>query len=218
MKLAVLSDTHGLLRQEVMDHLTGVDAILHGGDVNNQGIVDTLASVAPLYVVRGNNDREWAESLPAFIDVALSGARIYMTHKKRDLPKDLSPYDLVVYGHSHRYECTSEGAVTLLNPGACGPRRFNQPVTMAHVTILPQEGRPRIAVRRIDIENGPKRPRVPDLRGVVETVMRETARGRPAVEIAKRYGVAIDLVEQIARLYVTHPGVTAEGILGKMGV
>ena len=58
MKLAVLSDTHGLLRQEVLNHLSPApDAILHGGDINNQGILDTLASIASVYVVRGNNDK-----------------------------------------------------------------------------------------------------------------------------------------------------------------
>lgn len=34
MKLAVLSDTHGLLRQEVLNYTQGCDAILHGGDIN----------------------------------------------------------------------------------------------------------------------------------------------------------------------------------------
>ena len=46
MKLAILSDTHGLLRQEVVERLAGCDAILHGGDINNQGILDTLATIA----------------------------------------------------------------------------------------------------------------------------------------------------------------------------
>ena len=88
MKLGILSDTHGLLRQEVLDHLQGCDAILHGGDINNQGILHTLGSIAPVYVVRGNNDKEWAESLPLLLDFDLAGKRIYMTHKRRDLPAD----------------------------------------------------------------------------------------------------------------------------------
>ena len=214
MKIGVLSDTHGLLRQEVLDHLSGVDAILHGGDINNEGILLTLRSVAPVYVVRGNNDREWAEDIPLFLDFSLAGLKIYMTHKKRDLPADLSGYDLAVFGHSHKYEAYRTGKTLCLNPGSCGPRRFNQAITLAMLDI---EGG-KITVTRIDIpnQNTPKMRLGADIKSQIETVMKETQRGRPAFEIAERRGWDAELVEQIARLYVTHPGVTAEGIMGKM--
>ena len=104
MKIGILSDTHGLLRPEVLQALDGCAAILHGGDINRQEIIDRLEQIAPVYAVRGNNDKEWAEHLPLFLDFWLLGLHIYMTHKKKDLPKDLSSYDMVVYGHSHRYE------------------------------------------------------------------------------------------------------------------
>ena len=48
--------------------------------------------------------------------------------------------------------------------------------------------------------------------------MQETAKGRGPEEIAARYGMDAVLAEQIARLYVTHPGVTADGIMTKMGL
>ena len=217
MKIGVLSDTHGLLRQEALDHLFDSDAILHGGDINNRGILMTLEGIAPVYVVRGNNDKEWAEDIPLYLDFTLAGLHIYMTHKKRDLPADLSPYDLVVYGHSHKYEEIRQGKTVLLNPGSCGPRRFNQAITLAVVTTSPER---QIDVKRIDIahHNTPKMRIGADLRSQIETVMKETAKGRPAVEIASRRGWDVTLVEQIARLYVTHPGVDADGIMGKMGV
>ena len=217
MKIGVLSDTHGLLRQEVIDHLSGSDAIFHGGDINNQGILMTLEGIAPVYVVRGNNDKEWAEAIPLYLDFTLGGLRLYMTHKKRDLPADLSPYDLVIYGHSHKYEEIRRENTILLNPGSCGPRRFNQAITLAIVTITPQG---RIEVKRIDIahHNMPGMRIGANLKSQIETVMRETAKGRPAAEIAARRGWDVALVEQIARLYVTHPGVDADGIMGKMGV
>ena len=220
MKLGILSDTHGLLRQEVLDRLAGCDAILHGGDINNQGILDTLASVAPVYAVRGNNDREWAASLPEALALELGGARLYMTHKKKDLPDGMDGYDLVVVGHSHRYELQRLGGTLLINPGSCGPRCFNQAITMALAEITPSPaGRPRIAITRIDIEHqGPRRRISGDLKSQIETVIRETAKGRPAVDIAARRGWDVALVEQIARLYVTHPGVDADGIMAKMGL
>ena len=217
MKIGVLSDTHGLLRPEALAALEGCEAILHGGDINRQDILDALERVAPVHVVRGNNDREWAEHLPPFLDFRLAGLRVYMTHRKKDLPANLSAYDLVVCGHSHRYEESRSGGTLLLNPGSCGPRRFNQPITLAVLEVSGKE----IAVRRVDIPHQGRAvaaPKAADMRTQIETVMKETQRGRGPSEIAGRHGWDAALVEQIARLYVTHPGVTADGIMGKMGL
>ena len=88
MKLAILSDTHGLLRPEVLEQLKTVDAILHGGDINKQSIVEQLEQYAPLYVVRGNNDREWAEAIPHDLTVTLGGVTFYMVHSyERQIPR-----------------------------------------------------------------------------------------------------------------------------------
>ena len=130
MKLAILSDTHGLLRPEVAEHLKTADAILHGGDVNKQGIVDQLERYAPLYVVRGNNDKEWAEQLPHDLTVTLGGVTFYLVHNKKEVPADLTGIDAVVFGHSHKYLLEERDGVLWLNPGSCGPRRFHQEITM----------------------------------------------------------------------------------------
>lgn len=142
MKAGILSDTHDLLRPEVIDALQGCDYILHAGDISSQRILDRLEQIAPVKVVRGNNDKEWAEHLPLFLDFELGGLLIFMTHKKKDLPKDLTAYDLVICGHTHQYaevwQTPAAGNRTLLfNPGSCGPRRFNQPITMAILSIDP---------------------------------------------------------------------------------
>ena len=130
MKLAILSDTHGLLRPEVTEQLKNVDAILHGGDINKQSIVDALEQYAPLYVVRGNNDKEWAQHIPHNRTVALGGLVFFLVHNQKDVPADLSGVDVVVFGHSHKYSQTEKGGVLWLNPGSCGPRRFHQEITM----------------------------------------------------------------------------------------
>ena len=140
MKIGVISDTHDLLRPEVLDRLQGCGLILHGGDISSRRILDRLEQIAPVKAVRGNNDKEWAESLPAFLDFELGGLRICMTHRKKDLPQDLSAYDLAVFGHSHKYEASwlapaGKQRTLLLNPGSCGPRRFVQPITMAVLTV-----------------------------------------------------------------------------------
>ena len=130
MKLAILSDTHGLLRPEVAEHLKTADAILHGGDVNKPGIVDQLERYAPLYVVRGNNDKEWAEQLHHDLTVTLGGVTFYLVHNKKEVPADLTGIDAVVFGHSHKYLLEERDGVLWLNPGSCGPRRFHQEITM----------------------------------------------------------------------------------------
>lgn len=130
MKLAILSDTHGLLRPEVVEHLKAADAILHGGDINRQSIVDELRQYAPLHIVRGNNDKEWAEAIPHDLTVTLGGVTFYMVHNKKGVPADLSGVDVVVFGHSHKYAQEEKGGILWLNPGSCGPRRFHQEITM----------------------------------------------------------------------------------------
>lgn len=130
MKLAILSDTHGLLRPEVTEQLKTADVILHGGDINKQSIVDELRQYAPLYVVRGNNDKAWAETIPHDLTVTLDGVTFYMIHNKKELPANLAGVDVVVFGHSHKYVQEEKDGILWLNPGSCGPRRFHQEITM----------------------------------------------------------------------------------------
>lgn len=135
MKLAILSDTHGLLRPAVLELLRSADTILHAGDINSQAIVDQLSSLAPLYVVRGNNDKEWAAAIPHDLTVTLDGVRFYMVHNKKDVPADLTGADVVVFGHSHKYSEERRGDVLWLNPGSCGPRRFHQEITLMRAQV-----------------------------------------------------------------------------------
>ena len=217
MKIGIISDTHGFLRPEVIEALEGCDAILHGGDITGPEILEKLGEIAPVYVVRGNGDREWAEHIPVFLDFELAGLRVYMAHRKKDLPPDVSVYDLVVFGHSHKYEENRLGKTLLLNPGSCGPRRFNRAITMAAAEINDRS----IEVKRIDIPQRTagilSKSGSADLKKQIEVVIKETQKNRSPEAIADRYGYDKDLTEQIARLYLTHPGVTADGIMTKMG-
>ena len=147
MKLAILSDTHGLLRPEVVEQLKTADAILHGGDINKQSIVDQLRQYAPLYVVRGNNDKEWAEDIPHDLTITLDGVTFYMVHNKKELPATLNGVDVVVFGHSHKYMQEKKDGILWLNPGSCGPRRFHQEITMMMAELADGE----IRVEKISI-------------------------------------------------------------------
>lgn len=147
MKLAILSDTHGLLRPQVVEHLKTADAILHGGDINKPAIVEQLQQYAPLYIVRGNNDKEWAEGIPHNLTVTLEGITFFMVHNKKEVPADLSGVNVVVFGHSHKYVQEEKDGLLWLNPGSCGPRRFHQEITMMMVKI--EDGT--IQVEKIEI-------------------------------------------------------------------
>lgn len=147
MKLVILSDTHGLLRPQVTACLNHADAILHGGDINRPAILEELRRYAPLYVVRGNNDKEWAEDLPHHLTVTLGGVRFCMVHNKKELPADLDGVDAVVFGHSHRYVQQEKDGRLWLNPGSCGPRRFDQEITL----MLAEVDGGRIRVEKVTI-------------------------------------------------------------------
>ena len=135
MNLIILSDTHGLLRPAVLELLQTADAILHAGDINSQAVVDKLSSFAPLYVVRGNNDKDWAGAIPHDLTVTLEGVRFYMVHNKKDVPAVLTGADVVVFGHSHKYSEERRGDMLWLNPGSCGPRRFHQEITLMRAEV-----------------------------------------------------------------------------------
>ena len=224
VRIGVLSDTHDLLRPEVTAALSGCARILHGGDIACLRILERLREIAPVEAVRGNNDKgEWAESLPWFLETDAVGLRVFMTHKRKDLPGDTGRYDLVIFGHSHRYssewrEAPGGRRTLLLNPGSCGPRRFGQPATLALLTVE-KDGFDARCVRLPD-SPGDRGPALPagDMRQTVRTVVRETQRGRTVGDIARRCGLEEALVEQIARLYLTHPGVDEDGILNRMGL
>lgn len=130
MRLALLSDTHGLLRPAVVEYLQSADAILHSGDINRPEIVETLRQYAPLYIVRGNNDKEWAAALPHDLTVTLGGVTFFLVHNKKEVPAGLSGVDVVLFGHSHKYLQEERDGRLWLNPGSCGPRRFHQEITM----------------------------------------------------------------------------------------
>lgn len=147
MKLAILSDTHGLLRPAVAEYLKTADVILHGGDINRPDLVEALRRYAPLYVVRGNNDKEWAEALPHDLTVTLEGVTFFMVHNKKEAAADLTGVDVVVFGHSHKYLQEERDGVLWLNPGSCGPRRFHQEITMMMAEV--QDGK--ITVEKITI-------------------------------------------------------------------
>ena len=88
-KIGIISDTHGLLRPEILGILKGCDCIIHAGDVNKPEILDTLRMMGSIYVVRGNNDKDWAEGMAKTLHFTIEGVKFFMTHNKKDVDWDL---------------------------------------------------------------------------------------------------------------------------------
>jgi uncharacterized protein len=138
MKLGVIADTHGLLRPEVAPALKGVDSILHLGDVGKISILDELAKIAPVTAIRGNVDSDGpCAKLPETEVVLAGGSYIYMLHDLKTLHLDpaAAKFAAVLHGHTHVPNHYTRKGVLYFNPGSCGPRRFELPVTIGLLTI-----------------------------------------------------------------------------------
>jgi uncharacterized protein len=138
MKLGIVSDTHGLLRPEVLPALAGVDHILHLGDVGRASILADLAKIAPVTAIRGNVDREGqCAELPETEVVPAEGRYLYLLHDLNTLHLDpaAAEFAAVLFGHTHVPNFYRKKGVLYFNPGSCGPRRFELPVTVGLLTI-----------------------------------------------------------------------------------
>ena len=137
-RVGLISDTHGLLRQEAVEALRGSELIIHAGDVGKPEILDILRTLAPVVAVRGNVDTaDWAQVLPETAVAQAGGAMIYVLHDLNAL--DLNPraagFHIVVNGHTHKPVKYEREGVLYINPGSAGPRRFQLPVTVARLNL-----------------------------------------------------------------------------------
>ena len=138
IRVGLISDTHGLLRPQALAALQGSDFIVHGGDIGDAAILAALGAIAPVTVVRGNNDREaWAAAIPEadFLDAA--GVRVYAIHdlSQIDIEPVAAGVRVVVSGHSHKPKIEERGGVLYVNPGSAGPRRFSLPIAVAELVV-----------------------------------------------------------------------------------
>ena len=218
MKIAIISDTHSLLRDEVMEKIRECEIILHGGDITSKETMEAIEKLGRTYFVRGNADKDWAEDIPYEKEIEICGYRFYMVHKKSDIRKDLSGIDFVIYGHSHKYEERTDGNITYLNPGSCGPRRFTQPVTLMIMEI--DEKSRAWEIEKVDLspvlKKGAKLPPPKEMDIIIKNIVKDMNANKTVDKIAQRNRVDKALVEEILQIYTTHPGIDVDGILNRM--
>ena len=136
--IGLIADTHGLLRPEALNALSGVERIIHAGDIGSPHIIERLQRIAPVTAIRGNNDKgAWAAAIPETLELAVRGRKIHVLHDLAEL--EISPIAagiaVVVSGHSHKPRIEQRDGVLFVNPGSAGPRRFRLPVAVAKLYI-----------------------------------------------------------------------------------
>ena len=214
MKIAIISDTHGLLRPEVIEGIQSVDHIIHAGDIDKEEVLDQLEKIAPVTAVRGNADKEWAEHLPQKALLEFEGNKIYVIHNKGKITDNIADIPIIIYGHSHKYALDQKNGQTWFNPGCCGKRKPDQEVSYA---ILEIRGKNDFHFEKKTIKSDNTTKSLPkNIDSIISKAMKLADKGASYKEIAMKLKISEDLSEQICRMYFTHPGVDVAGILQRI--
>lgn len=136
MLIGVLADTHipsraKQLPEAVRRGLTGVNLILHAGDIFDLAVLRELEKIAPVTAVAGNGDPpELAEVLGRQKLFVLDGCSIGLIHgdgvkgtTRRRAQNAFPAADCIVFGHSHMPCNERENGLLLFNPGSPTDRR-----------------------------------------------------------------------------------------------
>lgn len=161
-----MADTHcpeflDRLPERVFEVLSGVDLILHAGDINGESTLAELARIAPVEAVRGDHDAELG-SLPAHRELRVDGRRIVLVHGNRSrwleepatflwtvslghywphrrlsasLRRRFPDADVIVHGHTHRALIDRSGGPIVFNPG--GVHQWTPATTAARLRLHP---------------------------------------------------------------------------------
>ena len=217
MRIAVIADTHGHLRGDLEDQIFSYDAVLHAGDFDTEDVYSHMSQrPTPFLCVRGNSDM-WARGgdLPESLSVEYEGVRIFMTHCVEDVSSYLrQPADVVICGHTHSYSKTFKDGTMYLNPGSLAKPRDG---AIGYCVLNLFDGH--FEEEHIRIEAAP--PRVSAQSGqpmdrLIRQVIKMSDKGSSVAEIAARLDEPPARVENIVRMYLTHPGISIDGIMERI--
>ncbi len=137
-RVGLISDTHGLLRPEAIAFPGGCDRIVHAGDICDPSTLTALRDIAPLVVVRGNNDRgDWADAIAIEEILRIEDVSLAVIHDVADLAARPLPagVSIVIHGHSHKPTVVARDGILYVNPGSASPRRFRLPISIGELRI-----------------------------------------------------------------------------------
>ena len=143
--VGLISDTHGLLRPEIPRIFSGVDLIVHAGDVGGGHVLEALGKIAAVEAVSGNVDDRSNPMLPRQRSLPVGKLILHVSHGDElghPTPERLlARYagDILVYGHTHTpLVFRDDHGRLVVNPGAAGPRRFKLEPTVARLSVVDQ--------------------------------------------------------------------------------
>ncbi len=147
MRIGVLSDTHGRLDPRVLHLFTGVEEIIHAGDVGSKRILTGLQAIAPTTAVLGNVDcMVELHELPLCADVTNGEVWIHIAHghlqpdpatRIRTIlnARKVNPPRVLILGHSHHPYLAWHEDVLVMNPGSASRPRDGFPASVGILTI-----------------------------------------------------------------------------------
>ncbi len=147
-KIGVLSDTHGMLDEKVIEFLSICDEVWHAGDIGSVDVLTDMRSLFPVVrAVYGNIDGwEIRAEVPEVNRFELEGRRVAIKHicgnprrydpSVRSLIQEYHPH-ILVCGHSHilRVEYDKKNNLLFINPGAAGNSGFHKVRTAVRFVI-----------------------------------------------------------------------------------
>ena len=146
-RVGVISDTHipqfKKLPEAIWEHFTGVELIIHAGDLSVLSVIDELETIAPVVAVQGNvEEEEVMLKLPIMREVVVGFCRIGIVHilgdshnREKVARREFHNARCVVFGHSHIPWNREYDGLLLFNPGSATDRR-RQPrcsIGMLHI-------------------------------------------------------------------------------------
>ncbi|TKB76909.1 MAG: metallophosphoesterase family protein [Nitrospira sp.] len=144
IRLGVIADTHSLFDPAIVRHFSGVDHIIHAGDIGNRSVIEQLEMIAPVTAVSGNVDGYEESGFPTEAIIQLNSFRIAIRHVVFEGGKltkagraflDRTRPDICIFGHTHQPKSEWLGDTLLFNPGSAGPKRFTLPRMVGRVMM-----------------------------------------------------------------------------------
>ena len=134
-KVGVISDTHGILRSGAVRILQKCDKIIHAGDFDTERIAKELDRIAPMYMVRGNNDMFIPYGQLETLRFTIEEVNFFVVHNRYRIHEIPEETDIMIHGHTHVYSEQMSGGVLFLNPGSAWMSRKMSPPSMAVLTV-----------------------------------------------------------------------------------
>ena len=224
-KILVISDSHQDSRtvNEVIERESPFDILVHCGDIEGSLYpVEHKDNPFLIYAVLGNCDsygypQEILFKVGVYNIFVCHGHR-YMVHNSLSsiLEAGKSKFaDIILYGHTHVPEIVEKKGILLVNPGSISLPKSPSWERSYAILKISDDFLPEAEIRHLDNIRVVSPSLQPSDR-MIKTIMSDIDKGITAQKISKKHGIPTEMAERICRMYLTHPGITVDGILNRI--